>query len=161
MDLTGDPEALRRFGLLRQVDRARREHGLTLAAALDVSGLSRSTHHDWRRRFERGGMRGLAPRSSRPLTHPGRCWTHADALRVFAIRGEMRWCGRMRPHLEHNRRHPDKPLSLAAVGRIVQWRLKAGHVKPCAFWCEGRAKAKRRRSFEGGHAQRWRKEDKH
>ena len=66
-----------------------------------------------------------------------------------------------RPHLEHNRRHPDKPLSLAAVGRIVRWGLKAGHVKPCAFWCEGRAKAKRRRSFEGGHAQRWRKEDKH
>ena len=161
MDLTGDPEALRRFGLLRQVDRAQREHGLTLAAALDVSGLSRSTHHDWRRRFERGGIRGLAPRSSRPLTHPGRRWTHADALRVFAIRGEMRWCGRMHPHLEHNRRHPDKPLSLVAVGRIVQWRLKAGHVKPCAFWCEGRAKAKRRRSFEGGHAQRWRKEDKH
>ena len=38
VDLTGDPEALRRFGLLRQVDRARLEHGLTLAAALDVSG---------------------------------------------------------------------------------------------------------------------------
>ena len=86
VDLTGDPEALRRFGLLRQVDRARREHGLTLAAALDVSGLPRSTHHDWRRRFERGGLRGLAPRSSRPLTHPGRRWTHADALRVFALR---------------------------------------------------------------------------
>ncbi len=161
VDLTGDPEALRRFGLLRQVDRARREHGLTLAAALDVSGLPRSTHHDWRRRFERGGVRGLAPRSSRPLTHPGRRWTHSDARRVFALRGEMRWCGKARLHLEHNRRHPDKPLSLAAVGRIVQWGLKAGRIKPCAFWCEGRARAKRRRDFSGGHAQRWRKEDKH
>ena len=160
VDLTGDPEALRRFGLLRQVDRARREHGLTLAAALGVSGLPRSTHHDWRRRFERGGLRGLAPRSSRPLTHPGRRWTHADALRVFALRGEMRWCGGMRPHLEHNRRRPDKRLSLAAVGRIVQWGLKAGRIKPCAFRCEWRARAKRRRDFSGGHAQRWRKEDK-
>ena len=47
-------------------------------------------------------MRGLAPRSSRPLTHPGRQWTLADALRAFAIRGEMRWCGKARLRLEHN-----------------------------------------------------------
>ena len=38
-------------------------------------------------------MRGLAPRSSRPRTHRGRQWTPADALRVFAICGEMRWRG--------------------------------------------------------------------
>ena len=67
----------------------------------------------------------------------------------------------MRPHPEHNRRRPDKPLSLAAVGRIVQWGLKAGRVKPCAFRCEGCARAKRRRDFSGGHAQRWRREGKH
>ena len=62
VDLTDDPEALRRFGLLRQVDRARREHGLTLAAALDVSGLSRSTHHDWRAGVSSGaGCGGWRP----------------------------------------------------------------------------------------------------
>ena len=86
-------------------------------------------------------MRGLAPRSSRPRTHRGRQWTPADALRVFAIRGEMRWRGKARLRLEHNLRHPDRPLSLAAVGRIVQWGLKDGRIKPCSFWCEGRAKA--------------------
>ena len=79
----------------------------------------RSTYHDWRGRFGRDGMRGLAPRSSRPLTHRGKQWTPADALRGFAIRGEMRWCGKARLRLEHNLRHPDRPLSLAAVGRIV------------------------------------------
>ena len=114
-------------------------------------------------------MRGLAPRSSRPLTHPGRQWTLADALRAFAIRGEMRWCGKARLHLEHNLRHPDNPLCLAAVGRIVQWGLEAGRIKPegigeanpCSFRCEGRAKARRRRSFAGDHAERWRGEDRH
>ena len=89
-------------------------------------------------------MRGLAPRSSRPRTHRGRQWTPADALRVFAIRGEMRWCGKARLRLEHNLRHPDRPLSLAAVGRVVQWGLKDGRIKPCSFRCEGRAKARRR-----------------
>ena len=41
---------------------------------------------------------------------------------------------------KHNRRHPDKPLCLAALGRIVQWGLETGRIKPCSFWCEGRAK---------------------
>jgi len=30
--------------------------------------------------------------------------------------------------------------------------------RPCSFWCEGCAKAKRKRSFAGGHAERWRGE---
>ena len=85
--------------------------------------------------------------------------TPADALRVFAIREEMRWRRKARLHLEHNLRHPDRPLSLAAVGRIVQWGLESGRIKPCSFWCEGRAKARRRRSFAGGHAERWRGEE--
>ncbi len=57
-------------------------------------------------------MRSLAPRSSRAQAHPGRQWTPADALRVFAIRGEMRWCGKARLRLEHNLRHPDMTLSI-------------------------------------------------
>jgi len=65
-----------------------RGHGLTLAASPSLLGLARSTYHDWRGRFGRDGMRGLAPRSSRPRTHPGRRWTPADTLRVFAIREE-------------------------------------------------------------------------
>ena len=160
VDGTEHPEALRRLGLLEQVSLARRK-GLGVADALDVAGLPRSTYYDWRRRHRRDGLRGLAPRSSRPLTHPGRRWTHADAQRLFAIRGEMRWCGKARLHLEHNLRHPERPLSLAAAGRIVQWGLESGRIKPCSFWCEGRAKAKRRRDFSDGHAERWGKEDKH
>ena len=70
-------------------------------------------------------------------------------LRVFAIRGEMRWCGKARLHLEYNLRRPDKLLSLAAVGRIVQWGLEAGRIKPCSFRCEGRAKARRWRFHDG------------
>ena len=31
-------------------------------------------------------MRGLAPRSSRPLAHPGKRWGMAHGSRVFAIR---------------------------------------------------------------------------
>ena len=57
-------------------------------------------------------------------------------------RQEIRWGGKARLHLKHNRWHPDHPLSLAAVGRIVEWGLKSGPIKPCSFWCEGRDKAK-------------------
>ena len=168
VDGTDHPEALRRLRLLEQVDLARRK-GLGVSDALEVAELPRSTYCDWHRRHQRGGLKGLVPRSGRPLTHPGRRWTHTDAQRVFAIRGEMRWCGKARPHLEHNLRHPDTPLSLAAVGRIVQWGLESrrinpggiGEANPCSFWCGGRAKAKRRRDFSDGHAERWGKEDKH
>ena len=73
----------------------------------------------------------------------------------------MRWCGKARLHWEHGRRHPDRPLSLATVGRIVRWGLESGRIKPCSFWCEGRAQAKRKRDFSDGHAERWRKEDRH
>ena len=90
-----------------------------------------------------------------------RRWTHADAQRVFAIREEMRRCGKARLHWEHNLRHPDRPLSLAAVGRIVRWGLESrrinpegiGEANPCSFWCEGRARAKRKRDFSDGHAE--------
>ena len=159
VDLGDHPEVARRFELLQGVERAR-GHGLTLAAVLALLGLARSACCDWRGRFERDGMRGLAPRSSRPLTHRGKQWTPADARRVFAIREEMRWRGKARLPLEHNLRHPDKPLSLAAVGRIVRWGLESGRIKPCSFWRQGRAKAKRKRSFAGGHAERWRGEDR-
>ncbi len=73
----------------------------------------------------------------------------------------MRWYDKARPYSEHNRRHPDKPLSLAAVGWIVKWRLESGRIKPCAFRCGDRAKARRQRDFADGHAQRRREEDKH
>ncbi len=59
VDLGGHPEAARRFELPQRVERAR-GHGLTLKASLALLGLARSTHHDWRGRFERDGMRGLA-----------------------------------------------------------------------------------------------------
>ena len=54
-----------------------------------------------------------------------------------------------------NLRWPDKPPSLAAVGRIAHRGIKAKRIKPCSFWCEGCAKAQRRRSFAGGHAAEW------
>ena len=152
VDGTDHPEALRRLGLLEQVSLARRK-GLRVADALEVAKLPRSTYYDWRRRHRRDDLKGLVPRSSRPLTHPGRRWTHADAQRVFAIRGEMRWCGKARLHWEHNRRHPDRPLSLAAVGHIVRWGLESGRIRPCSFWCGDRAKAKRKRDFPHGHAE--------
>ena len=75
IDGTERPEALRRLELLEQV------------------ALPRSTCYDWRRRHRRDSLKGLVPRSGRPLTHPGRRWTRADARRVFAIREEMRWRG--------------------------------------------------------------------
>ena len=84
VDLGDRPEADRRFKLLRRVERVR-GHGLTLGRRWPCwacPGAPATTGG----RFEKGGMRGLAPRSSRPRTHPGRQWTPADALRARLAR---------------------------------------------------------------------------
>ena len=159
VDETTCPVAVERRRILEGVDLMRKR--FTAAEATKAFGVSLSTYYDWKKLPLNGGVKALVPRSSRPLTHPGKRWTHADALRVFAIRERMRWRGKARLHLEHNARHPDRPLSAATVGRIVRWGLAIGRIKPCAFWCEGRVQAKRRRSFAGGHAERWRAADKH
>ena len=43
VDADDHPETRRRFDLLRRVGHARRTHEMTVAAALDVAGLVRST----------------------------------------------------------------------------------------------------------------------
>ena len=68
---------------------------------------------------------------------------HAPALPLHGPGQDPRHAGPRRDGLERG-----------AVGRILAKGVRLGRVRPCAF-CRGRAKAKRRRRFNG-HAKRWR-----
>jgi transposase-like protein len=46
------------------------EHTTTVTAAAEQLGVSRKTLHTWLRRYQEGGVAGLADRSSAPLTTP-------------------------------------------------------------------------------------------
>ena len=59
-------------------------------AATKAFGASRYACCDWKKLPLNGGGRALVSRSRRPPKHPGKQWTQADALRVFAIRGALR-----------------------------------------------------------------------
>ena len=50
-------------------------------------------------------------------------------------------------------------LSVSTVGRIISRAIADGRIQPAAL-CEGRLKPKRRRSFNGAWAQRWRQGDR-
>ena len=100
--------------------------------AAKAFGASRSTCCDWRAPPLNGGAKAAAPRGSRSPTHPGKRWTHADALRAFAIRDEMRWRGKAWLRLERNARCPDKPLSATPqdASRVLVWRSGASSPAP-------------------------------
>lgn len=61
------------------------EHTTTVTAAAEQLGVSRKTLHTWLRRYQEGGVAGLADRSSAPLTTP-----HAvsieQAAEIIALR---------------------------------------------------------------------------
>ena len=158
VDETDHPEALRRLKQLEAIDRMRER--FTLAEALSMMEVGRSTYYERKRRLREEGAKGLVPRSSRPKSHPGRQWTMADARRVLDVRREMPWAGKARVALELAERRPQRALSEATVGRILQWAVKTERAQPCSF-CEGRVAAKRRRDFTGAHARRWKPRDKH
>jgi transposase InsO family protein len=77
------------------------DEGWTVPTAARAQGVSRATGYKWVRRFRAEGIAGLADRSSRPHRSPGRTST-AEAGRILAARGELRWGpDRLGPLLGH------------------------------------------------------------
>ena len=83
------PVALERLRIVKGVDRMRER----FTAKAKAFGVSRSTCCDWKTLPLNGGVKAPVPRISRPPAHLGKRWTYANALRAFAIREQMRWCG--------------------------------------------------------------------
>ena len=125
--------------------------------ALKAIGLSRSTYYDWRGAFQRGGVRALKPRSTRPRTVQRRRWTDADDQAVINLREERPYMGKAK--LQTMLARDGVHLSVSTVGRILSKAIADGRIKPASF-CEGRTKPKRRRRFDGGWSQRWQPGDK-
>ena len=153
VDDTGHPVAIERLRKLGKVAELRAA-GVALALALRALELPRSTYYDWKKRLDRGGVRGLVPKSRRPRRCRGPEWTARDRRRVLAERRRRPYCGKRRIHYELRRRG-GFALGVSSVGRILSRAMRSGAIRPCAFR-EGRLRPRRRRGFDGRHARRLR-----
>ena len=148
-DTAGNAE--RRLRALELVDEMVRG-GMRRADALHAIRLAKSTYYDWRRAFRRGGVRALKPRSTRPRTVPRRRWTDPDDQAVIKLRNQYPFMGKARLKAMLDR--TGVRLSVSTVGRIIGKAVADRRIQPASFR-EGRVKPKRRRSFDGAWAQRW------
>ena len=156
IDDTTPPDAFER---LRKIETFRelRAEGCSEAAALRAIGWSRATYYRWQARLRACGVKGLAAKSRRPRrTHPAR-WTRPQERAVWRMRKQYPFMGKRR--LKAMLEREGTALSESAIGRILAKGARLGRIAPCAF-LRGRVKAKRRRSFAQGHAQRWRRDMK-
>lgn len=151
VDVHTPPEAVERHRRIRLYERLRAE-GCSKALALEAAGTPRSTLFRWRRALRQRGLAGLADRSRRPARVRRPQWTRRDEAAVWDMRARFPFMGRAKVRVMLARE--GTALSEAAVGRILAKGVRLGRVRPCAFR-RGRAKAKRRRRFDG-HARRWR-----
>ena len=133
--------------------------GCTVVNAARSQGISKSTYYRWRDALKTGGIKALRRRSTRPLSSQGRHWDMIHARCVLDIRRDKPYAGKMRIFIEYNQLYPDRPLALAAVGRILRWGIKTGRIQRCDF--QERARPRKARNFSKEYAQRWRKEDFH
>ena len=131
--------------------------GMRRGDALRTVGLAKSTYYDWRRAFRRGGARALKPRSARPRTVRRRQWKDADDRAVLKLRRDHPYMGKAK--LRTMLARDGVALSVSTVGRILSRAMADGRIKPASF-CEGRTKPKRRRSFDGAWASRWKYGDR-
>ncbi len=156
VDDTESIRAQQRHRVLELVDEMV-EGGMRRGDALDTVGLAKSTYYDWRRAFRGGGLRALEPRSTRPRSVRRRRWTDADDQAVLKLRARHPYMGKAR--LRAMLARDGVRLSVSTVGRIISRAIADGRIRPAAS-CEGRLKPKRRRSFNGAWAQRWRQGDR-
>ena len=131
--------------------------GMRRLDALKSIGLPKSTYYDWRKAFRRGGAPALKPRSTRPRTVRRRRWTDPDAQAVLKLRDQYPFMGKLRLKAMLDR--TGVRLSVSTVGRIIGKAVADGRVRPASF-CEGRVKPRRRRTFDGAWARRWKYGDK-
>jgi len=70
--------------------------GMLQRDALETIGLAKSTYYGWRKAFRRGGLKALAPKSTRPKSVRQRRWTDADDRAVLELRAEYPFMGKAR-----------------------------------------------------------------
>lgn len=160
VDETNCPTAKERLRLLGRIEALVNEDRIPLSAALKAVELRRSTYYDWRKALNERGVRGLVPKSRRPRRCSQPRWTKRDERRVLAVRDARPYCGKRRIHHELKRQKSGCAVSVSTVGRILERAVARGRIKPCAFHCHGRVKAKRKRDFASGHARRWKHGDR-
>ncbi len=131
--------------------------GMRRGEALRTVGLASSTYYDWRSAFRRGGVRALKPRSTRPRSARRRQWKDADDRAVLKLRRDHPYMGKAK--LQAMLARDGLALSVSTVGRILSRAIADGRIKPASL-CEGRTKPKRRRSFDGAWASRWKYGDR-
>ena len=148
-------EARERLSAIRRFD-GLRAAGCAERAALREVGVSRRTLYRWKAALAASGQRGLAPKSTRPrrVRRPAR--KPGDVEAVMAMRRRHPFMGKA--PIQRMLERQGLRLSVSTVGRILSRAIANGTV-PRASLCEGRAKPKRPRRFNGW-ARRWKYGDK-
>ena len=118
-------------------------HGERVSLTARHFGLSRSTLHDWLRRYKRDGARGLEDRSRRPHNVRQPTWSKDLEQAVLALREKHpRWG---KDKLVVLLRHQGHEASVSMVGRILT-RLKRQGRLPLADlrdpWMGGRSQTR-------------------
>lgn len=152
LDDTTPADAFERLAKI-ETYRELRAEGCSEAAALRAIGWSRSAYYRWQARCRAFGVKGLAAQSRRPRRINPRRWTRAQEWAVWRMRKQYPFMGKKRLKVMLDR--DGTALSESTIGRILAKGVGLRRITPCAF-LRGRVKAKRRRSFTSGHAQRWR-----
>jgi transposase InsO family protein len=104
MRLRGMDAMEQRLDMVRAVE----DYGLTVTEAAQLWGVSRETWHKWRRRYVAEGLAGLADRSTRPITSPGRISGRLETEIVRLRTDHPRW-GPRRIRAELRRRDLNPP----------------------------------------------------
>jgi transposase InsO family protein len=111
MRLEGVDVVTQRLDMVRAVEK----YGLTVTEVAGLWGVSRETVHKWRKRYEAEGLDGLADRSTRPQSSPGRIEDGVEGQIVTLRTDHPRW-GPRRVRTELLRRgHPAPAVSTIQV----------------------------------------------
>jgi transposase InsO family protein len=102
--------------------------GLLVTEVAEKFGVSRQTVHSWLRRYEAGGLEGLADRSHRPVSCPHRMPAEVEA-RVCELRRERPYWGPVRIGHQLGREGVDPVPSHMGIWRAL---VRHGLIEPGA-----------------------------
>ena len=146
--LHDNPQVQLRLKALEQFQQLTDVHKLRVRDAAAVIGVPLSTLYDWRKRFQGGGLAGLAPRSRRPRRVRSRQRSPELRQRLIELRKEYPGWGKRK--LTVLLKHEGYPVSESTVGRLLSDLIRRGRIEPSP------RRSKRRRD---SHPRPWARRD--
>lgn len=137
-----DPEVQLRRVALEQFREMTEVHGLRVAEAARLIGVSKSTLYNWRQRYRAHGLRGLRSRSQRPRRCPRKRWQPELARRLIQLRRQYPCWGKRKLTVLLHRE--GWAVSESTVGRMLSDLIRRGRVPASPRNSKRRAKSPER-----------------